>query len=146
MTKNKPATTKLKGPFNPEQKKVLGVRVAQLTAELYNIAQISDELNITRRQVRNLMDSEECKEFLEGLKENAKQSARAYLARNAKELISEAQRALLANLKDNNMEAVKQVLKVYGVVDAKEDVGDKEATVNIVMPSFGKEEIEVKSG
>lgn len=109
------------------------------------VASIMEDLKLNKHEFYKIRKSSEYKEVLRDISDEATSSAISIWKASMTSLVHEAHRALREQLANNNLEAIKIVLKSIGM-DAQEKVtGD--TSITVVLPELKQEKIiEVEHG
>lgn len=109
-------------------KQVAALRISGMSKE-----EIANKIRISRRQVDNVIKSDEYKVIITEIGESAVMEAKNVLKRRVSELVPQAYEALKNNLAEDNMEAVKVVFKAVGL-EQKEESAQGDTSITILMP------------
>lgn len=109
---------------------------------------ITSELKISKKKLYNILATDEYKAVLKQIAEEATSHAVMVWRASMEGLITESHRVLRARLKEDDLEAVKVVLKSIGV---DQQAPQQQATsLTVVLPDMNQEKksdvIEVKDG
>ena len=102
------------------------------------VVQIMEELKLNKHEFYRLKKSPEYKAVLREISDEATGNAVSVWKSSMTGLIHEAHRALREQLADNNLEAVKIVLKSIGMDAQEKAQGD--TSITVVLPQLEKQE------
>lgn len=111
---------------------VIVQQVAALCALGRSAKQISEELNITVREVKRISEMPTCKEVVRKIGMEAMEGAKSAIKSRTAGLVDAIMSNLETNLKKNNLNAVPIAINILGFT--KEDVMQGDTTIQIVMP------------
>jgi hypothetical protein len=108
-----------------------------------SILGLSKELGLSRWATKKLVDSQEFKAHLTNLSEAELLPLVQEMRQSIGKLGKKALQVLENHLDDNNLEAVKLVLKTMGLME--NEVKQADTTLNVILPGSTEKVIEVES-
>lgn len=110
-------------------------QVAALSSAGASQNKIAAELKISKYWVKKALDTDRCSQLIAEIGSDAVESAKTYLRVEIGKLSKEAVRVVAANLKKDNLEAAKMVLKVAGLDGKDADSGTGQQGLTLVLAS-----------
>lgn len=121
-----------------EAKEILAKKIAAMYATgITSERAIAKELQVSPYVVRKVRESPEYLNVVKGIGDEVLTQAKGLIRSETAKLAKEAIRVLKAQLKDNNLDAVKVALKVLGFEDKNEEKGD--TNIQVVLPTSSTE-------
>lgn len=108
-------------------------QIAALAAIGTSTNQISQQLSLTRPQVKRILASPQCALLIRGIGEHSLNTAIAEIKTRTAGLVDKALAALEHNLDKNELEAVKLIFRTVGVLDPAE-TKQVDTQITIVAP------------
>lgn len=108
-------------------------RIAPLRLANTGINKIAKELNLTGHYVSKILDTVEFRTALSTIAEEASNHAVSSWKHSVAQLVPEAIEVLKVALADNDLEAVKLVMKSLGI--EKQEANVQEGNITVVLPS-----------
>lgn len=118
-------------------------QVAAATLVDPTILGLSQKFNVSRRQIRNVMEDPRFKQELDRMGDEALKPAINIVRKDMIKLAKKAVKVVESNLDDDNLEAAKLVFKVLGVDQMEEKPNDTNLTV--ILPGSVKQETVIES-
>lgn len=112
-------------------------RIAPLRLSNVGINKIAKELSLTGHYVSKILDTPEFRSKLAEIAEEASHHAVSSWKHSVASLVPEAIEVLKVALQDNNLEAVKLVMKSLGI--EKQETQVQEGNITVILPSSVKE-------
>lgn len=107
-------------------------RIAPLRLANSGINKIAKELNLTGHYVSKIIDTVEFRTALSAIAEEASTHAISSWKHSVAQLVPEAIEVLKASLADNDLEAVKLVMKSLGI--EKQEMQVQDSNITVVLP------------
>ena len=122
--------------LTPALKAQLAIRAAEMSLDGWLNNRIAKELNVNPLTVKSLLDHPAAEKFLTEIQDKTMRMAVARIRYKFAKMAPDMFKAVQAQLKKNNMEAVKTILKVMGALDIAEDNTNKDTgAINIIFPT-----------
>jgi hypothetical protein len=119
-------------------------QAAALIASGATHATIQQQLNLSRWQTSKLVNDPMTRQYVAEMGEEVTKTALIRIRQDVSKLAGLAMKALESNLKKNNMEAVKTLLRVVGALD-HETQQAQDTNLTVIMPGAKTEQVlEVK--
>lgn len=110
-------------------------QVAALSSTGASQNKIASELKISKYWVKKALDTDRCAQLIAEIGSDAVESAKTYLRVEIGKLSKESVRVIAANLKKDNLEAAKMVLKVAGLDGKENDANTGQQGLTLVLAS-----------
>lgn len=115
-------------------------QVAALVASGATQEAIRQQLGISRGQVAKLINDPSTRQYVSEMGEEVTKAALIRIKQDMAKMTGLALKALEANLRKNNMEAVKTLLRVAGALD-QENSTPHDTTLTVIMPGAKVEKV-----
>lgn len=123
-----------KRSLSPSERLALIPVIAQKRFEGLGEQKIADEVKLSRRQVRNILNTKEYKEFLDDLASKATANAVAAFKSELDKMTPLALKALRHNLEEGKLDSVKLWSQLVGAL-TPETKTEQQGSVTVVVPS-----------
>lgn len=116
--------------------------IATMAISGMGIQTIAKELKLTRYNVKKTMDKDSFRSLLREIADKMVANAANVWKAAMEDRISEALRVLDKKLKDNDLEAVKIIIKSVGI--DKQETAQQSSNLTVVLPDFKQKEVQAE--